>query len=775
MTAFFCSPARVACAAALASLPLAATAQEFRGVWCSRFQWASTNRTTAQTNITNVLNNMQTGRFNTIFFQIRGQGETFYNSPDEPWSANISSNNTDPGWDPLTYAVSAAHTRGLKLHAYFNTHTIWSGATNSPPSTMPEHMYWQHANPSDPARRDWLLYNSNGSPTSYQTGTDEYLWMNPGVPAADAFVRKQAMYVLSNYDIDGLHFDRVRMPSPGYGKNPIAVTRWDNPNTTTANDGQGNPQRLSWDAFMRDSITRHLINIAGQGWSIKRTIPMSSAPLGLWDYSAYSSLGGYSSGMYYGYTRGQDAKAWMQMGAQDFIVPQIYWANGGTKPDFNEVYNDWLTAANTHGRYLVGGANNSEGQTEVESNARYVRTAGGNGKGLNLWQSANTAYSTWSASGHPYAGTTPATPTFPWRSTEGVIVGKVFTNSTLSTPVTDAWITRNGSTWTALSSGDGLFAFLRVPPGTYTLSFSHPTYGTGTLANVSVTAGNATTVNLSFSGGGGTPGEIIVDNPAATVSGTWTSATSATDKYGSDYRYKGPGTGTAYLQYTPSITTAGTYDVYEWHSQGSNRTTGAPHQVTHSGGTTTVNVNQQVGGGAWNKIGTWNFSAGTSGRVRITDGFSGTNIVAIADAVKFVPVPAAEIVVDNSNSGFTATTSWNTGTSATDKYGADYRFRDTAVGATGNARWSFSIPATRSYTAYAWWAQGSNRSSAAPYRVTHSGGTTTVNRNQQANGGSWQSLGTYTFNSGTSGNIELSSSATAGFVVVADAVRLVPN
>lgn len=715
---------------------------------------------------------MQTGRFNTIFFQIRGQCETFYPSPDEPWSLSISSDNTDPGWDPLQYAISAAHSRGLKLHAYFNLHTIWSGSTDAPPqSIMPEHVYFHHANPNDPAKRDWLLYNASGSPTSYTSGVDEYLWMNPGIPAADAFVRKQAVYIAKNYDIDGLHFDRARMPAIGFGKNPIAVARWDNPNTSTANDGPGNPNKLAWDAFMRESITRHMMNICGQCWGVKRLLPMSSAPVGLWEYSSYyQNLGGYSSGMMWGYRRGQDAKAWMKMGAQDFIVPQIYWANGGDKPDFNEVYDDWLPAANTHGRYVVAGANNSVGQTEVESNCKYVRSQGGNGKGLTLWQSNNTNWSTWSASGHPYAGTTPATPTFPWRDSEGVITGKVFTDSTLSTPVVDAWITRSGSSWTALSSGDGFFTFLRVPQGSYTLSFTHPKYGSGT-ATVSVTAGQASNVNLVF---GSSSSEIIIDNPAATISGTWSTGTSAADKYGSDYRFKGAGTGSAYLQYSPSIPATANYDVYEWHSQGSNRTTAAPHVISHSAGTTTLKVNQQTNGGRWNKLGTFNFNAGTTGYVRITDNFTGSNIVAIADAIRFVKVAQSTIIVDNSSSSFSASSNWSTGTSAADKYGSDYRYRGTSSGTVDHGTWNFSIPAKQGYQVSAWWSQGSNRSSAAPYLVTHSGGTTTVNKNQQSNGGSWQVLGTWTFNSG-SNKVQLSCSAPSGYVVIADAVKLVPQ
>jgi hypothetical protein len=131
----------------------------------------------------------------------------------------------------------------------------------------------------------------------------------------------------------------------------------------------------------------------------------------------------------------------------------------------------------------------------------------------------------------------------------------------------------------------------------------------------------------------------IVDNTAATVVSTWSTGTASTDKYGADYRFSGNGTGSAYLQFTPNNPVAGNYQVYEWHPQGSNRTTAAPHVVTHSAGSTQVNVNQTVNGGQWNLLGTFNFSAGTGGNVKITDAFPDTTQVVVADAIKFVYVP----------------------------------------------------------------------------------------------------------------------------------------
>ncbi len=168
-------------------------------------------------------------------------------------------------------------------------------------------------------------------------------------------------------------------------------------------------------------------------------------------------------------------------------------------------------------------------------------------------------------------------------------------------------------------------------------------------ANNTATSGDFTFTTLAA----GAVGDIIIDNTSATVVGSWSTGTTATDRFGTDYRYKSQGTGTSYLQFTPNILTAGDYDVYEWHSQGSNRDPATPHVINYNGGTATVNVNQQVGGGAWNLLGRFNFTTGTTKYVRITDAISTTGQIALADAIKFVyaapPSPPA------APSGLTAT------------------------------------------------------------------------------------------------------------------------
>lgn len=127
----------------------------------------------------------------------------------------------------------------------------------------------------------------------------------------------------------------------------------------------------------------------------------------------------------------------------------------------------------------------------------------------------------------------------------------------------------------------------------------------------------------------------------------------------------------------------------------------------------------------------------------------------------------ADIIIDNNQSGFTASANWSTGTSAADKFGTDYRFRSTAA-VSDTAKWTFTVPQTRSYDISAWWSQGTNRSTTAPYVLPDG---TTVNKSQQANGGKWNLLATKSLTAG-SANVQLSCWTTTGFVVVADGIKL---
>lgn len=137
---------------------------------------------------------------------------------------------------------------------------------------------------------------------------------------------------------------------------------------------------------------------------------------------------------------------------------------------------------------------------------------------------------------------------------------------------------------------------------------------------------------------------------------------------------------------------------------------------------------------------------------------------------KYTPSTAVIVTADNDTSAWSASANW-TVSASTGYYGSNSRVRPTAS-VSDAATWTVSLPSSGTYRVDAWWVAGSNRAASAPYIVTHAGGTSTVNKNQQASGSSWQTLGTYSFNAGST-NVKLSCWTTAGFYVSGDAVRWV--
>lgn len=263
-------------------------------------------------------------------------------------------------------------------------------------------------------------------------------------------------------------------------------------------------------------------------------------------------------------------------------------------------------------------------------------------------------------------------------------------------------------------------------------------------------------------------GGITIDNGAAGYSetGSWTTS-NAFGYYGTAGRYAPSGTGSVKATWTPNLTSTRNYEVFAWWVAGTNRATNSTFQITHANGTTNKAVNQSINGGKWNSLGTYSFNSGTAGKIVLTDLAEAGKFV-IADAICLVP-RAVSVIVDNSSSGFTASSNWITSSYTSGYYGTNYQYRSTEA-VSDAATWTASLPSTGSYKVYARWTSGTNRSATAPYVITHAAGSTTVNANQQANNGIWVLLGTYNFNAGAN-TVKLSCWTTAGYTVIADAVK----
>ena len=145
-----------------------------------------------------------------------------------------------------------------------------------------------------------------------------------------------------------------------------------------------------------------------------------------------------------------------------------------------------------------------------------------------------------------------------------------------------------------------------------------------------------------------TRGEVVVDNNNAnndtlrakfSASTNWTTATQNSTKYLQDFKVAdgdGPTNDGAAFYFRVSAT--GTYSVYAWWPQSSNRSTSVSYRVFEvEGGTLFLDttVNQQTNGGKWNRLGTWTWDVTGWGKVLMSRSLSGAGVMA-ADGIRVV-------------------------------------------------------------------------------------------------------------------------------------------
>jgi hypothetical protein len=84
----------------------------------------------------------------------------------------------------------------------------------------------------------------------------------------------------------------------------------------------------------------------------------------------------------------------------------------------------------------------------------------------------------------------------------------------------------------------------------------------------------------------------------------------------------------------------GRYEVYAFVPRDNATTRMARYEISHSGGTAWATVNQSVFFDAWVSLGTYGFSGGSVGRIRLTDATGeapNSGLRLGLDAVRFVP------------------------------------------------------------------------------------------------------------------------------------------
>lgn len=312
---------------------------QFRAVWLAsvaNIDWPSRPGLSAaeqQVELTKIFDEVVALGLNAVILQVRPTADALYRSKLNPWSKWLTGvPGQDPGYDPLAFAVTEAHRRGLELHAWFNPYRI-----------------------SNDTDRAALVDGSFAK--AHPEYVIEYggkLFYDPGQPAVREHIIASISEVVTNYAIDGVHLDDYFYPYPA-GDTPFADE------ATYAQFGGGQPladwRRSNVDALI-EALSRHLK-------SIRPELQFGISPFGIWRNRSPEVPEGSA-------TRGMDAYAaiyansrrWVQEGWLDYVVPQLYYSIGHPEADYATLLNWWADlVADTpvklyigHGVYLVGEA-----------------------------------------------------------------------------------------------------------------------------------------------------------------------------------------------------------------------------------------------------------------------------------------------------------------------------------------------------------------------------------------------------------------------------------
>ncbi len=273
--------------------------------------------------------------------------------------------------------------------------------------------------------------------------------------------------------------------------------------------------------------------------------------------------------------------------------------------------------------------------------------------------------------------------------------------------------------------------------------------------------------------------EYIIDNDDLECSkiGLWMSSTFAEGYYGNDYLASHS---LAEAVYKTTLAQRTAYEVFVQYSAFPNRPVDTPVIITHDYGTSVVYVNQQENGGTWVSLGTYQFKNNPA-KVKISSAYGSVIGHVVADAVRFlstnkIPITTGETqpvttILDNDSPLVTVNGYWPVSTWSYMKLGNSYLHDNNSVKGAKSIVYSPILTAT-DYEVCLWYSSnGENRSTNTPVTINHAIGTSTVIVDQTQNGGTWVSLGTFTFD-GEDDTVVIGNTGTDGYVV-ADGVSFI--
>ena len=155
---------------------------------------------------------------NHLFVQVRGRGDSFYESQFTSRSQILS----EGEFDPLAYLLDTANGKGINIHAWVNVYFLWSSKSLPKDERHILHMQQQWLDTTE----EWPVDVGKQLEMVAVNNYSEGLFLSPNHPDVNEYLMKVFRELITNYDIDGLHLDYIRYQDAEYGRNPYAIAQF---------------------------------------------------------------------------------------------------------------------------------------------------------------------------------------------------------------------------------------------------------------------------------------------------------------------------------------------------------------------------------------------------------------------------------------------------------------------------------------------------------------------------------------------------------------------
>jgi uncharacterized lipoprotein YddW (UPF0748 family) len=307
--------------------------REFRGLWVAtvdNIDWPSQrglDSTHQRQELLAILDRAAALRFNVVVLQVRASCDAFYDSKIEPWSEYLTGRMgqaPSPFYDPLQFAVTEAHKRGLELHAWFNPYRARLRDLKTP--VAPNHVTVKHPE----------LVRPYG----------KFLWLDPAEPGTRAYSLSVIMDVVRRYDIDGVHFDDYFYPYP----EKVGGQEINFPDDTLWQRYRGRGGKMPRADWRRENVDRFVQAVYHAIKKEKPWVKFGISPFGIWRPFHPLQISGFDA---YDKLYGDPCK-WLAEGWLDYCAPQLYWPVAQKAQSF-PVLLQWWASQNPHHRTLLAG------------------------------------------------------------------------------------------------------------------------------------------------------------------------------------------------------------------------------------------------------------------------------------------------------------------------------------------------------------------------------------------------------------------------------------